>query len=300
MKLALERYTSATGCQMATGYQMLMQANAKPAAVPGGGALQSEDQPALIKMTNQCKLNHDMPVRLPQKAAAQVPCGAAACSKTSARPEVAPLEPRRVRGGLRCHPILHCQPRDLRRKPSRPILHSKPDLRCQLSRPVPCAASPYTCTIKPSRPADQPILHSEPASLTCAANPAGLAASLYLHHKAQPAYPARRTCQPDLRCHLPILHSQSPRNSTCRRRSTPHASARSSSSASPPPSMPPSSRTSPSPAWRASWRRPSTPSRARRSGCRCSWPPSGIPPLQPACSISKRSNRKGPAMIRPS
>ena len=82
---------------------MQMQANAKPAAVPGGGALQSEDQvdqPALIKMTNQCKLNHDMPVRLPQKAAAQVPCGAAACSKTSARPEVAPLEPRRVTSGV--------------------------------------------------------------------------------------------------------------------------------------------------------------------------------------------------------
>ena len=54
----------------------------------------------VIKMTNQCKLNHDMPVRLPQKAAAQVPCGAAACSKTSARPAVAPLEPRRVTSGV--------------------------------------------------------------------------------------------------------------------------------------------------------------------------------------------------------
>ena len=64
-----------------------MQANAQPAAAKGGGAPQSEDQdqPALIKMTNQCLLNHDMPVRLPQKAAAQVPCGAAACRARPAR-----------------------------------------------------------------------------------------------------------------------------------------------------------------------------------------------------------------------
>ena len=123
-----------------------------------------------------CSDQDDQPVQTeprhagapPTKAAAQVPCGAAACSKPSARPAVAPLtSPRAPRGPpLSSYPA---SPVLVGGKPSRPILHSEPNLRCQLSRPVSCAAS------------------------------------LYLHYKAQPtsrsAYPALLlTCQPDLPC----------------------------------------------------------------------------------------------------
>ena len=66
-----------------------MQANATPAAALGDGVPGSEE-PALIKMTNQCKLDDGMPVRA-HKGCRVVPCGAAACSKTSARPAAASL-----------------------------------------------------------------------------------------------------------------------------------------------------------------------------------------------------------------
>jgi hypothetical protein len=148
-----------------------------------------------------------------------------------------------------------------------PPLPRQPELRCKpcckLTR-LSCAAASLSCAA---------------ASLSCAA--ASLYPALLL---AQPAYPV----------HYKV--PQSPRRNY-RRRSTPRASARSSSSASLPPR---SSRTSPSPAWRASWRRPSTPPRARRSGCRCSWPPSSLQPASSSNHGSNRSCRTGPAMIRPS
>ncbi len=62
-----------------------------PAAAPGDGAPGSEE-PALIKMTNQCKLDDGMPVRA-HKGCRVVPCGAAACSKRTARPTAAPPNP---------------------------------------------------------------------------------------------------------------------------------------------------------------------------------------------------------------
>ena len=151
-----------------------MQANAQPAAAKGGGAPQSEDQdqPALIKMTNQCLLNHDMPVRLPQKAAAQ---------KSPAAP---PRAEHDQRAPCSCPPDLAaCTKRASAVIPSCTAslvtcaaspagLSCTPNLcpvRCQLSRPVPCAASPYTCTKKPSRPADRPILHPKLPLLPCQA-----------------------------------------------------------------------------------------------------------------------------------
>ena len=65
-----------------------------PAAAPGDGAPGSEE-PALIKMTNQCKLDDGMPVRA-HKGCRVVPCGATACSKRTARPTAAPLTPPHV------------------------------------------------------------------------------------------------------------------------------------------------------------------------------------------------------------
>ena len=143
-------------------------------------------------------------------------------------------------------------------------------LSCTLNQPFPPLPRQPELRCKPCCKLTR--LSCAAASLSCAAaSPAGLSCAL----QGSP---------------------QSPRRNY-RRRSTPRASARSSSSASLPPR---SSRTSPSPAWRASWRRPSTPPRARRSGCRCSWPPSSLQPASSSNHGSKRSCRTGPAMIRPS
>ena len=70
-----------------------------PAASPGDDAPGSEE-PALIKTTNQCKLDHGMPVRA-HKGCRVDPCGAAVCSKRT--------EPRALYG---CPPNLARVPRE--------------------------------------------------------------------------------------------------------------------------------------------------------------------------------------------